>query len=247
MTLAILGTASLYFIDYDQKESKSMNAIQLLPRIIVEPKRPATASVIWLHGLGASGHDFEPIVPELGLAEDLPVRFIFPHAPQIPVTINGGYVMPAWYDILEMNFERKIDLAQIMASAKAVHHLIDAEIAQGIDAERIIIAGFSQGGAVAFESALTYPKPLAGLMAMSSYFATHASIKVSEPNRALPIQLFHGIEDDIVDEQMGQNALQTLKQMGYKPSYSTYHMGHAVCPEQIADIGRWITQILSTN
>ena len=139
-----------------------------LPGIEIEPVAPADAAIIWLHGLGASGHDFEPIVPELKLPTHLGIRFIFPHAPSISVTINGGMVMPAWYDILSMEFGREVDEQQIFQSAAAVTRLIDREQERGIDSRRIIVAGFSQGGAVALQAALTYAEPLAGLMGLSA-------------------------------------------------------------------------------
>lgn len=139
-------------------------------------------SVIWLHGLGADGSDFVPVVKELALPETVSVRFIFPHAPEIPVTINGGYIMRAWYDILEMSLERKVDSVQLLQNASAVKALIEQEIARGVKPERIVIAGFSQGGAVAYEAALTYHQPLAGLLVLSSYVATAATLKVNAAN-----------------------------------------------------------------
>ena len=142
-----------------------------------QPQLPVVASVIWLHGLGADGNDFAPLVPELHLPKNLSVRFVFPHAPKIPVTINAGYVMPAWYDILEMNLERKVDEAQLIASAEAVQRLIKREIARGVASEKILLVGFSQGGAVAYHAGLTYEKSLAGLLILSSYFATHTSAR----------------------------------------------------------------------
>jgi len=147
-----------------------------LPCEIIETRANPDSAVIWLHGLGADGHDFVPIVPELQLPDSMGVRFVFPHAPSIPITINGGMVMPAWYDIMAMSMEREIDTQQIMASADAVVALIEREIAQGIGSDRIVLAGFSQGGAVCYQAALAYNKPLAGLMAMSTYFATHKTI-----------------------------------------------------------------------
>ena len=137
---------------------------------------PVDRAVIWLHGLGASGHDFEPIVPDLGLDGKHGIRFIFPHAPAIPVTINQGYVMPAWYDILEMSLERKIDTAQIEQSAAWIGELIAREAERGVSPAHIVIAGFSQGGAVAYQTALTYDKPLAGLLTLSTYLATKDSL-----------------------------------------------------------------------
>ena len=202
------------------------------------------ASVIWLHGLGASGHDFEPVVPELQLPDELRVRFVFPHAPAIPVTINGGFVMPAWYDILALDVERKVDTEQLMTSASRVVELIDREIARGIDSRRIVLAGFSQGGAVAYQVALTCPKPLAGLLALSTYFMTANTIEPCDANRHIPIQVMHGTHDPMVQEQMGQKAVQTLQAMGYQPQYTTYPMEHQVCLEQIRDISRWLQQVL---
>ncbi|MCW9015964.1 MAG: alpha/beta hydrolase, partial [Kangiellaceae bacterium] len=143
----------------------------LLPHIEIETSDNPVASVIWLHGLGADGNDFAPIVPELQLPSDLPVRFVFPHAPSISVTINNGFVMPAWYDILDMNIDRKVDETQLRASADQLDKFIENEMSRGIDSSKIIIAGFSQGGAVALEAALRQSNKLAGLLAMSTYFA----------------------------------------------------------------------------
>ncbi|MFA5549129.1 MAG: alpha/beta fold hydrolase [Porticoccaceae bacterium] len=199
--------------------------------------QPASAAVIWLHGLGASGDDFVPIVPELRLPADAAIRFVFPQAPTIPVTVNGGYRMPAWYDILDMNIERKLDRAQLLASAQKIHDLIDREIARGIASERILLAGFSQGGAVAYEAALTYPKPLAGLLALSTYFATADTVAPHAANRQLPIHIFHGSGDPVVPEILGRRAVESLTALGYAPGYSSYPMGHEVCIEEIADIG----------
>lgn len=214
----------------------------LLRCVEIEPTAQATASVIWLHGLGASGHDFEPIVPELQLPADLPVRFIFPHAPQIPVTVNGGMVMPAWYDILAMDIDRKVDEAGVLASADAVDALIEREIARGIPSERIIIAGFSQGGAVAYQAALRHPQPLAGLLTLSTYMAM--PVTPSNANASLPVMICHGSMDPMVPEQLGQRAAATLTELGYTPQYKSYPMEHMVCLEQIRDIGKWLTERL---
>ncbi|MEZ5529531.1 MAG: carboxylesterase [Porticoccaceae bacterium] len=219
--------------------------MSLLPCVEVEPAQPATASVIWLHGLGANGHDFEPIMPELRLPPTLPVRFVFPHAPQMPVTINGGYVMPAWYDILEMSLERKVDEKQLKASARNVQDLIEREIQRGIDSRRIVIAGFSQGGAVGFEAALSYPKPLAGLLALSTYFATANSIEINPANANLPVQIFHGSYDDVVPEFHGQNSLAILRDRGFEPGYQTFPMDHSVCMEEVDAISDWLQRVLA--
>ena len=216
-----------------------------LPCVEVEPKNDATASVIWLHGLGADGHDFEPIVPELKLPTSLAIRFIFPHSPSIPVTINGGMSMPAWYDILDMSIERKVDTQQLTASATAVQALIDREIERGIKAERIILAGFSQGGAVAYQAALTYKKPLAGLIAMSTYFATKESIQIEECNKQLTISIMHGSQDPVVVPLLGEQAREALIERGFTPTYNEYVMQHSVCAEQVADISGWLQSRLA--
>ena len=211
----------------------------------VNPRTEANAAVIWLHGLGANGHDFEPIVPELRLPENLPIRFVFPHSPSIPVSINNGIVMPAWYDIFEMNLARKVDLKQLSDSAIAVQALIDREIERGIDSNRIIIAGFSQGGAVAYQAALTYQKPLAGLLAMSTYFATKETIELSEVNKQIKLNIMHGSQDPVVAPKLGEDALTSLTDLGYHPMYKQYPMAHSVCAEQVSNISTWIQDILA--
>ena len=215
-----------------------------LPCIEVEPTTDATASVIWLHGLGADGHDFVPIVKELNLPENLAVRFVFPHSPSIPITINGGVIMPAWYDILDMSIERKVDLQQLDVSAKAVQALIDREIQRGIEADRIILAGFSQGGAVAYQAALTYNKSLGGLLVMSSYFATRDTIQIHDSNKHINIDITHGSLDPVVSPLLGEQARAALISNGFKPSYKQYAMQHNVCAEQISDISGWLQQRL---
>ncbi|MGO1691839.1 MAG: alpha/beta hydrolase [Marinobacter sp.] len=214
--------------------------MQDLQYIELETRPNPTAAVIWLHGLGASGHDFEPVVPELGLPDDAAVRFIFPHAPNLPVTINGGMSMPAWYDIKAMDIDRVVDTDQLMDSSRAVGKLIDQEIERGIPAENIIIAGFSQGGAVAYELGLTYPKRLAGILALSTYFATAKTVQPSEANAGIPINIYHGTADPMVPETLGTLSVETLKEMGYAPVYMTFPMEHSVCLEEVQEIGRFI-------
>jgi phospholipase/carboxylesterase len=216
---------------------------ELLKCVEIEPAGDATATVIWLHGLGASGNDFEPIVPELQLPAGLDVRFVFPHAPQIPVTVNGGMVMPAWYDILAMDIDRKVDEAGVLASADAVDALIEREIQRGIPAERIVIAGFSQGCAVAYQAALRYPQQLAGLLTLSTYMAM--PVTPSTANASLPVLVCHGSQDPMVPEVLGRRAVDTLTSLGYQPEYLTYPMEHMVCLEQIRDIGQWLSKVLS--
>ncbi|MBA6412076.1 dienelactone hydrolase family protein [Parahaliea sp. F7430] len=216
-----------------------------LPHETVETGDDISASVIWLHGLGASGHDFVPVIPQLQLPEELGLRFIFPHAPMIPVTVNGGMVMPAWYDILSIDIEREIDERQILASAASVIALVEREIAAGIPSERIVLAGFSQGGAVAYQAALSYDKPLAGLMVLSSYFATSKTIQPSLANKNIPIQLFHGSMDPMVPIVMAHKALSDLQALTYQASLQSYPMQHEVCMEEIRDISRWLQDVLA--
>nr|WP_299240598.1 alpha/beta fold hydrolase [uncultured Halomonas sp.] len=215
--------------------------------LVIEPShdRPAEAVVIILHGLGADGHDFAPLVPALPLPSELAVRFVLPHAPSRPVTINGGVSMPAWYDILDMNLGRRIDEIQLIASAKEIQALIDAQRRGGIDSRRIVLAGFSQGGAVAYHAALTYPEPLAGLLALSTYFATAGSLAINEANRQLATEVHHGTFDPVVPESLGRQGYEQAKALGLPAHYRTYEMAHALCPEQIADIGKWLSQRLS--
>ncbi len=224
-----------------------MNKTNSLPCITLEPKNAADASIIWLHGLGADGHDFEAIVPELHLPEDLSIRFIFPNAPKIPVSINGGVVMPAWYDILGMGNVRDINKAQLLDSARAVHDLIDREVEKGIASNRIILAGFSQGGAVNYQAALTYPQPLAGLLSLSTYFPTAEGLAPHAANATINIQVYHGSMDPVVNISLAENSIKDLSSLGYKTDYKTYPMQHSVCPEEIADIATWIQDRLSKN
>lgn len=216
-----------------------------LPCVEIEPEGEASAAVIWLHGLGANGHDFEPVVPELRLPGELAVRFVFPHAPAMPVTVNNGYVMPAWYDITEMSIGHNVDTEGLLHSAGAIRALIDREVEGGIESRRIIIAGFSQGGAVGYQVALTYPEPLAGLLVLSGYFATAGSIRPEPANAELPIRLYHGTADPIVPESLGRESRDALLKLGYRPEYKTYPMQHAVCGEEIADISRALSEWLA--
>ena len=219
-----------------------------LPCVEIEPgHREADAAVIWLHNLGASGHDFEPIVPELRLPESLAVRFVFPHAPELPVTLNGGMVMPAWYDITALDLERQLDEKQLLQSAQWTVDLIERERARGIDSRRIMVAGFSQGGAVAWHVALTFPQPLAGLMALSTYFATAHITVPSDANHDLPVHIFHGSNDPMVPEALGQRAAQQLRAWGCQPDYSTYPMGHEVCLEEVRDIAAFICRCFTNE
>jgi phospholipase/carboxylesterase len=217
----------------------------LLPAIERETRPKPDSTVIWLHGLGADGNDFAPIVEQLRLPASMGVRFIFPHAPSMPVTVNGGFVMPAWYDILEMQIDRRVDQAGLLASAKAIGAFVDRELARGIAGKRLIIAGFSQGGAVAYHLALSHPTPLGGLLAMSTYLATAEILPYSPANKEIPVNIQHGTDDPIVPETLGRKAASRLKEEGYQISYQSYPMEHSVCPEQINDISRWLQNLLA--
>jgi phospholipase/carboxylesterase len=214
----------------------------LLPAVELEPAIPARSSVIWLHGLGADGHDFEPIVPELGLPDSLAVRFIFPHAPSIPVSINGGMVMPAWYDIRELELRRGHDEQGIGRSAEQVRALIARENERGVESERIVLAGFSQGGAIALHVGLRHPHKLAGVIALSTYLLGEESLarELAPANRRVPIFQAHGLQDPMVPFERGLAARERLLELGLPVEWHTYRMQHAVCPEEIRDIGAWL-------
>ena len=216
----------------------------LLPAIELETRPNPDSAVIWLHGLGADGHDFAPIVPQLRLPADLAIRFIFPHAPAMRVTVNGGYVMPAWYDILEMRIDRRVDVQGLLASASSIKAFVDREIDSGIDSRRIVVAGFSQGGAVACQVALAHDLPLGGLLAMSTYLATADILEFKAVNKQLPIMIMHGEDDPVVPVQLGRGAADRLAKEGYRVGWKSYPMEHSVCPAQIADIGHWLQDVL---
>jgi len=198
------------------------------------------AAVLWLHGLGADGHDFEPIVPELGLAK--PVRFVFPHAPVRPVTINQGMRMRAWYDIFQFGGGPE-DEAGLRASQKLVEGLIKE---QPVGPEKIVLAGFSQGGAVALQTALRYPQRLAGVLALSCYLPLNTSVEAerSQANRDVPIFMAHGHYDDIIPLRRAEQSKQLLEKLGYKVEWKTYPMPHSVSPQEIADISDFLVRIL---
>ena len=225
---------------------KSIDMTEILPAVEIESPSgvKVNASIIWLHGLGADGSDFAPIVPQLNLPTEFGIRFVFPHAPSISVTINNGFVMPAWYDIKQLDVDRHVDEVQLMQSARWVHNLIEREIERGVSSERIIIAGLSQCGAVSFEAARTYDKPLAGILALSTYFATANSIKINPLHNSIPIFICHGSLDPVVPESLGRKSLATLQNLGFVPEYNSYPMEHAVSPQEIENIAAWISRIL---
>ncbi|MBK7024200.1 MAG: carboxylesterase [Sulfuritalea sp.] len=215
----------------------------ILPAIEIETAAMPRYSVIWLHGLGADGSDFEPVVPALGLDGCPGVRFVFPHAPQIPVTCNGGYVMPAWYDIVSLDADsRVVDAAGILVSRQAIRRLIERENQRGVPCARIFVAGFSQGGAVAYATALTHAESLAGVIALSTYIPTPALLEAeaTAANRAAPIFAAHGSEDDVVSPGLGIRARDFLIRHGYGVEWHEYPMPHSICLEEVQDIGRWL-------
>lgn len=216
-----------------------------LPCLEQSPKEPAVASVIWMHGLGADGHDFAPIPPLLGLPPDLPVRFVFPHAPKMPVTLNMGFVMPAWYDITSLE-ERGQDEAGIRLSAGRIRRLVERERERGIPASKIVLAGFSQGGAMALFTALRYPERLAGIMALSSYLLLPEKLagEASDANRGVSILQAHGLYDPLVTIDLGRRTRDRLQEGVYGVEWLEYPMEHQVCPEEIEDIGRWLRRVL---
>lgn len=207
----------------------------------------ADATVIWLHGLGADGHDFEAIVPELRLPATYKIRFIFPHAPYRPITLNNGYVMRGWYDISSLSFDRQDDEQGIRESAQLIEQLIENEIARGISPSRIILAGFSQGGAVVLHTALRYSQSLGGLMVLSSYLplANTLAQEATQENRHIPLFMAHGLQDEIVNYQYGVQSRLHLQQAGYAIDWHDYPMGHSVCMEEIRHISQWIQSILA--
>jgi phospholipase/carboxylesterase len=215
--------------------------------LVIEPPETATASVIWLHGLGADGHDFEPIVAELGDAVTRHVRYVFPHAPRIPVTINGGAVMRAWYDISEMDLAKRADESGVRSSAGILEKLIEAEIASGIPSPRILLAGFSQGGAIALHTGLRYDKPLAGIMALSTYLPLQETVadERQQANSNIPIFLAHGSQDPVIPLALSEQSRALLASLGYQVQCHTYPMPHSVCPEEIRDIAVWLQDVLA--
>ena len=223
---------------------------KLLESIEVETGPKPTASVIWMHGLGADGNDFVPIVHEINLQGAPDIRFVFPHAPMLPVTINNGYVMRAWYDVGWGDLEGKTKQADekgVRASQVAVGKLIEREVGRGITSDKLILAGFSQGGAVALQAGLRYPHRLAGVMALSTYLPLAESFaqESTQQNRKTPVFMAHGIQDAVVPYAMGTRSRDLLVHAGYDVEWREYPMQHSVCLEEIAHIGAWLTRVLA--
>ena len=213
----------------------------------IDPSSTPVYCVIWLHGLGAMADDFVSIVPQLNLPTDLAVRFVFPQAPMQPVTLNMGYVMPAWYDILGLALDSQQDDPGIRQAQMQLDELINAEIASGIASEHIVLAGFSQGGALALQTALRFPQKLAGVMALSSYLplADCVAAEKNSENANLPILITHGISDKVLSIVAAEMSSEHLTELGHPVTFKTYPMAHEVCFEEIHDIATWLQQILT--
>ena len=221
-------------------------SVDQLDRITIEPTQEAKACVIWLHGLGDSGAGFAPVVPALGLEPDHRIRFIFPHAPEQAVTINGGYVMRAWYDIKSMDLHDRADKQGVEQSEKQIIALIEEQVALGIPTENIVLAGFSQGGVMSLYTGLRLPHKLAGIMALSCYLPSGDSLPngLSQINRETSILQHHGTQDDVVPVSAGKMAYELLLGEGFNTQWKTYNMPHSVLPEQLLDISAWLKLVL---
>ena len=222
---------------------------KLLHRIEIESAADPDAAVIWLHGLGADGNDFAVMVPELQLLGCPPARFIFPHAPSMPVTLNGGFVMPAWFDILGLDGARREDDAGIRHSAAAVEALIAQQVTLGIAPQRIVLAGFSQGCAVVLHTALRHPVRLGGILGLSGYLPLAGTLAAerSAANQDLPIFLAHGSADPVIPLERAEASCQALQALGYPVQWQTYPMPHSVHPQEVRDIVRFLQAVLPAS
>jgi phospholipase/carboxylesterase len=218
----------------------------LLETIQIETASNPSAAVIWMHGLGADANDFVPIVPELDLRGCPPIRFVFPNAPTMPVTINGGYVMRAWFDVLGADMVKREDERGLRTSQHAIDALIANEIKRGIQADRIVLAGFSQGSAMTLQTGLRLPEKLAGMMCLSGYLPLSAAL-VAERHMAnvdTPIFMAHGLGDPVIPIDRAQKSRDFLKALGYQIEWHEYMMQHSVCPDEIGDIAKWLRRVL---
>lgn len=221
-----------------------MSNKEVLSCVEIDPDGKPAAAVVWLHGLGASGHDFEPIVPELGL-DSLSVRFVFPHAPEMPVTLNGGMVMPAWYDMYDLADPSHVDWDTVAQSDEHVRALIQREMDSGIAADRIVLAGFSQGGAIALQTGLRFGEKLAGILALSTYLLDPELQGVDQSNGSTSIFMAHGMMDPVIPHEGGKASCKALKEKGYPVQWREYPMMHAVCPQEIRHIADWFRRVLA--
>ncbi len=219
---------------------------QIEKPLIIEPGSDASASVIWLHGLGADAHDFEPIVPELGDELRSCVRFVFPFAPHRPVTINGGMVMRAWYDVSDTDLARRADEKGVRESGDILSAMVDVEVQNGIPTDRVVLAGFSQGGAIALHTGLRFPQPLAGILALSAYLPLREPTRqeATDANRKVPIFMAHGSQDPVIPLSTSETSRKFLTDLGYVVECHTYPMPHSVCAEEVRDIRDWLSRIL---
>ena len=220
----------------------------LLPALEIETGPQPVRTVIWLHGLGASGHDFEPVVGEFDRQRLPPTRFVFPHAPMRAVTINNGYVMPAWYDIVSLDFsDRREDPAGVRQSARQLEALVARENARGIEDRHIVLAGFSQGGAIALHTALRHPRRLAGILALSTYLplADTLAAEAHAANRDLPLFMAHGHDDPVIPYDLGQRSGEMLRALGHPVRWRGYPIEHSVSIEEIRDIEAWLREVLA--
>lgn len=220
----------------------------LLPAVERNPDRPPRAAVIWMHGLGADGYDFASVPPQLGLPPELGIRYVFPHAPRRPVTVNMGMVMPAWYDITSLT-ARGQDEAGVRASAAAIERLIAREVENGIAPQRIVLAGFSQGAGMALFTGLRHAQRLAGIMVLSGYLLLPETLaaEAGEANRQTPIFQAHGQHDPMVPAALGHTCRDQLRQAGYEVAWHEYPMAHQVCLEELQDIGSWLGKVLGDD
>jgi phospholipase/carboxylesterase len=218
----------------------------LLAHVVAGNTGNPQLTIIWMHGLGADGHDFAPIVPQLERQLNAPLKFIFPHAPVRPVTLNGGMSMPAWYDIKSIGSTRDVSMDDMAESRKQIEAFIAAERAAGMRADQILLAGFSQGAAVAYHTGLRYPVPLAGIIALSGYIPVPSDDGSAYPaaNKHMPILVGHGTQDPVVPPMLANMALEHLKEQGFSYTFKKYAMEHSVCPEEIDDIAAFINQLL---
>ena len=220
---------------------------ELIPSVVVDAKTTHRATVIWLHGLGDSGNGFAPIVPALNIPDALGIKFIFPHAPLRAVTVNNGMQMPAWYDIKSMDFNSRADMPGVLESSAQIKALIEAENAAGIATRNIVLAGFSQGGVIAYHLGLRYPEALAGIMCLSTYMAEPETLaeQHTQMSRIVPLFVAHGSQDDVVPVTMGKAAYARLNELGYNAQWREYPMQHNVCPEEVAHISQWLQKVLA--
>lgn len=216
-----------------------------LETVEIDPKRPATASIIWMHGLGADAYDFYSVPPQLGLPANLDIRYVFPNAPEIPVTINMGLIMRAWYDVAGVDRHDE-DSKRIRQSNGWINELIAREVERGVPPNRIVLAGFSQGGAMALFAGLRYPDALAGIMCLSGYLLLQdtLSAEASDASRSIAIFQAHGTEDPVVPYRRGRGGHDLLNKSGYQIDWYEYPMAHQVCLEELRDIGDWLTTVL---